>query len=162
MNHKPAVFARRDHVGADDPVGNILVRRYVGAEPVLVLTAEVFSPVLALTKSGLTVFDPVNATTNPKAIPGAWVEFTLIALNSGAGSADPDSIVVTESLPDDVALYVGDIAGPSGGPIEFTDGPGSSASGLMSSSSESCHRNASESTRSADNLAMLCSHELAS
>ena len=109
---------------------NILIRRYVGAEPLLVLTPEIFSPVLALTKSALTVFDPVNSATNPKAIPGAWVEYTLTAINSGAGNADPNSIVVTEPLPVDVALYVGDLAGSNGGPIEFTDGIGSAASGL--------------------------------
>ena len=109
---------------------NILVRRYVGAEPVLILTAEVFSPLLALTKSALTIFDPVNAASNPKAIPGAWVEYTLTALNSGPGFSDADSIVVTEPLPAGVSLFVGDLAGPGSGPVEFTDGVGNRASEL--------------------------------
>jgi hypothetical protein len=109
---------------------NILVRRYVGSEPVLTLTAEAFSPLLALTKSALTVFDPTNLDSNPKAIPGAWVEYTLTALNSGPGISDPDSIVVTEPLPVGVALFVGDLAGPGSGPIEFSDGDGQRASEL--------------------------------
>ncbi len=109
---------------------NILIRRYVAAEPVLVLTPETLSPILALTKSALTVYDPFNATTNAKAIPGAWIEYTLTAVNSGAGSSDPDSVIVTEPLPANVSLFVGDIAGAGSGPIEFVDGVGTAASGL--------------------------------
>jgi len=108
---------------------NILIRRYVGDEPVLTLTAQILSPILALTKSSLTVFDPINATTNAKAIPGAWVEYTLVAVNAGAGSSDPDSLVVTEPLPANVALFVGDLGGGTG-PVEFVDGSGTAASGL--------------------------------
>ena len=109
---------------------NILIRRYVGDEPLLVLTPEILSPILALTKSALTVFDPVNNTLNAKAIPGAWVEYTLTAINSGAGSSDPDSVLVTEPLPATVSLFVGDLGAGGNGPVEFTDGAGSSASGL--------------------------------
>ena len=76
------------------------------------------------------MYDPFNATTNAKAIPGAWIEYTLTAVNSGAGSSDPDSVIVTEPLPANVSLFVGDIAGAGSGPIEFVDGVGTAASGL--------------------------------
>ena len=109
---------------------SILIRRYVGSEPVLSLTAELLSPVLALTKSALTVFDPVNNSVDAKAIPGAWVEYTLTAINSGAGSSDPDSVIVTEPLPTGVSLFVGDLGAGGSGPVDFTDGAGGSASGL--------------------------------
>ena len=111
-------------------IRNIVVRRYVGEEPVLVLTAESLSPTLVLTKSALTVFDPVNLGDNAKAIPGAWVEYSLTASNAGAGSPDPDSVAITEPLPANVALFVGDIAGPNSGPVAFDDGTGAAASGL--------------------------------
>ncbi len=111
-------------------VRNILVRRYVGEEPSLILTPESISPVLALTKSALTVFDPVNTTNNAKAIPGAWVEYVLTAINSGAGSTDTDSLVVVEPLPANVDLFVGDLTGPNSGPVEFSEGTGAAASGL--------------------------------
>jgi len=111
-------------------VRNILVRRYVGQEPVLVLSAEQQSPILVLTKSVLTVFDPVNLNSNAKAIPGAWMEYSLTAANSGVGSSDPDSLSVTDSIPVNVALFVGDLGAPNSGPVEFIDGTGTAASGL--------------------------------
>lgn len=111
-------------------VRGILIRRYVSPEPSLVLTAAPRSPILLLTKSALTVFDPINTVTNAKAIPGSWVEYTLVATNSGSGSSDPDSLTVTEPLPANVALFVGDLTGVNSGPVEFIDGVGAAASGL--------------------------------
>lgn len=43
---------------------------------------------VSLTKSSLTISDPVNLTVNPKAIPGAVVRFTLVASNTGSNTAD--------------------------------------------------------------------------
>ncbi|MEM8814765.1 MAG: hypothetical protein AAGE85_03000 [Pseudomonadota bacterium] len=111
-------------------VRNILVRRYIATEPTLILTAETQSPNLLLTKSVLTVYDPVNLTNDAKAIPGAWIEYSLTAANSGAGSADADSLAVTDPLAANVALFVGDLGAPNSGPVVFTDGAGTSASGL--------------------------------
>ena len=109
---------------------NILMRRYIDPEPVLVLTAEAQPPVLVLQKTLLTVFDPINNTTDPKAIPGSWVDFTITATNSGSGSVDADSLVITDPVPTNVVLFVGDLGGPGSGPVEFTDGAGSASSGL--------------------------------
>ena len=108
----------------------ILIRRYISPEPSLVLTPAPRAPVVLLNKSALTVFDPVNTVSNAKAIPGSWVEYTLVASNSGSGASDPDSLVVTEPLPANVAMFVGDLTGPNTGPVEFIDGTGSAASGL--------------------------------
>jgi hypothetical protein len=111
-------------------VRNILFRRYVFPEPTLTLTPETQPPLLVLQKSARTVFDPVNLGTNPKAVPGSFVDYTILASNYGAGEVDAESLVVTEPLPSTVALYVGDLGAPGGGPVEFTDGVGGSASGL--------------------------------
>ena len=73
-------------------VRNILMRRYVAPEPVLVLTPEAQPPLIVLQKTLLTVFDPVNNNTNPKAIPGAWVEFTISASNAGSGRVERESL----------------------------------------------------------------------
>lgn len=107
---------------------NILIRRYVEPEPQLTLTLDSPRPAIVLQKSLLTVSDPVNDQSNPKAIPGAQIDYTIIASNSGAGSADPDSVSVTDPLPANVSLYVGNLVG--NGPIEFVDGVGSASSGL--------------------------------
>ncbi len=111
-------------------VRNILVRRYIDPEPVLVLDAEVPMPDLVLQKSLQTVYDPINNNVSPKAIPGSWVEYTITAQNTGVGSVDPEGLTVTDPLPANVVLFVGDLDGPGSGPVEFTDGAGAAASGL--------------------------------
>ncbi len=79
-------------------------------------------PDILLLKSVQTFSDPYNGETNPKAIPGAVMLYTISATNQGIGSADPDSVVITDPLPADTALFVGDFDGPGSGPVLFTDG----------------------------------------
>jgi uncharacterized repeat protein (TIGR01451 family) len=57
--------------------------------------------------------------TGPKAIPGAFVQYTIAVLNQGTGTVDADSLVVTDPMPADTALYVDTV---SGDPISFADG----------------------------------------
>ena len=111
-------------------VRNVLMRRYVAPEPVLTLSAETQPPVIVLQKSVNAVYDPVNNTSNAKAIPGSWVEYTFVATNSGSGSIDSESLLVTDPLAANVELFVGDLGLPGSGPVEFTDGIGPAASGL--------------------------------
>ncbi len=75
---------------------------------------------LLVSKIARTISDPVNGTTNPKAIPGAVVEYTVGVSNQGLGPVDVDSLVITDPLPPDTALFV-DTSG--GDPIVFVDGP---------------------------------------
>ena len=83
-------------------------------------------PVLLVSKIALTVSDPINGSSNPKAIPGATVQYTLGVSNQGPGPVDSDSIVITDPLPPEVALYV---ATGGGDPVQFIDGPVSSGLG---------------------------------
>ncbi len=48
----------------------------------------VSAPTLTVTKAEVVISDPVNGTTNPKAIPGATVEYTLTIVNTGATTAN--------------------------------------------------------------------------
>lgn len=114
----------------DARVRNVLIRRYIEPEPLLLLTPEAQPPALVLQKNLLTVFDPINNTTNPKAIPGSWVDYTITASNTGTGDVDDGTTVITDPLPADVALFVGDLGSPGSGPVEFTDGVGAASSGL--------------------------------
>ena len=52
------------------------------------------------------ISDPVNLTTNPKAIPGATIQY-CIAVSNATGSADATDIVVTDDLPFDVTFLSG-------------------------------------------------------
>ena len=50
-----------------------------------------------LTKSSVVISDPINGTENPKAIPGAVVEYTITLINTG--TADATNVVITDELP---------------------------------------------------------------
>ena len=114
----------------DARVRNILMRRYISPEPALALAPETQPPALIMQKTLLTAFDPVNGTTNPKAIPGSYVDYTITASNSGAGAVDAETVAITDPLPATVSLFVGDLGLPDSGPVEFTDGLGAASSGL--------------------------------
>jgi len=83
-------------------------------------------PEISLAKTLITLSDPVNGTSNPKAIPNAVLEYTLKAINSGAGPADSNSIVLSDAIPSNTSLYVNDISGAGTGPVRFVDGTPSS------------------------------------
>lgn len=52
---------------------------------------------LTVTKSSAVISDPSNSTTNPKAIPGAIIEYTITVANASA-TATATNITVTDSL----------------------------------------------------------------
>ena len=78
--------------------------------------------ILSTTKAWVVLSDPQNGTTNPKAIPGALIQYSITVTNSGPGQVDPGTVVVTDPLPTQIQAYV------AGTPITFTDG--AVASGL--------------------------------
>ena len=77
-------------------------------------------PFLLVTKIAQTISDPFNGTTNPKAVPGAEVRYTISVTNQGLGPVDSDSLVITEVVPANTDLYVDTT---SGDPMQFIDGP---------------------------------------
>ena len=83
-------------------------------------------PTLVVTKSAVPVFDPINLTVDPRAIPGGVVEYTITIENQGAGVVDTDSLVISDPLPVYACLLVGDIAASGSGPVAFVDGAPSS------------------------------------
>jgi uncharacterized repeat protein (TIGR01451 family) len=58
---------------------------------------------LTLVKSSRVILDPVNNATNPKAIPGATIEY-CIAVTNAAGGADAAAVNVTDTLPAQVTF----------------------------------------------------------
>ena len=77
---------------------------------------------LLVQKTVVTVDDPVNGSMNPKAIPGANVQYTIRVTNTGTGSVDADTVVISDTLPLKLELFVNDIGGPGSGPALFVDG----------------------------------------
>ena len=84
-------------------------------------------PSLTHLKTVAVTSDPVNGTTNPKYIPGAEALYTLRVTNSGAGSVDSNTVIITDPLPANTMLFVGDLGAAGSGPIVFVDGSPSSA-----------------------------------
>lgn len=77
-------------------------------------------PNLVILKSVQVQSDPINGSTNPKAIPGASMLYTVMATNQGYGTADV--VTIEDPVPADGELFVADLGGPGSGPVAFTDG----------------------------------------
>ena len=54
-------------------------------------------------------------------LPGAAVEYEIEVANTGGGAADAGSLFIADELPDEVELFLGDIAGAGSGPVVFTE-----------------------------------------
>lgn len=83
-------------------------------------------PIMTLLKSAQTFSDPINLMTNPKAIPGAFVTYSMTVMNSGGGSVDGGTTVISDPIPANTAMFVGDIGAVGSGPVLFSQGAASS------------------------------------
>ncbi|MFN0039578.1 MAG: hypothetical protein ACKVP2_08720 [Burkholderiales bacterium] len=68
---------------------------------------DVVTASIAVVKSATVVSDPFNGTTNPKAIPGAVIEYCLDVNNTGATAAT--AIVLTDAIPANTTFVSGSI-----------------------------------------------------
>jgi len=87
-------------------------------------------PQLNLSKNSSIIRDPVNATTNPKAIPGALQGYALRLNNEGRIPLDNDKVVLTDTVPVNTSILVQSSVNYPEPPFTFTDGAGAAASGL--------------------------------
>jgi uncharacterized repeat protein (TIGR01451 family) len=88
-------------------------------------TVVIPQPSLTILKTSAVIWDPVNITNNPKRIPLAVVRYDVTVTNSGPGTVDSGTLVITDPLPAEGAMYVSTALGP---PIVFANG--TPASGL--------------------------------
>jgi hypothetical protein len=86
-------------------------------------------PDFAVTKSVTIEQDPVNGTTNPLGIPGAWAIYSIQVTNTGQGQADGGTVEIGDVLDANTSLFTGNFDG-AGSPFEFIDGSGAAASGV--------------------------------
>ena len=68
-------------------------------------TLNVATAALTVRKTSVVISDPVNGTTNPKAIPGAVIEYCVIVANGGGTSAD--TLSITDPIPANTVYSVG-------------------------------------------------------
>jgi uncharacterized repeat protein (TIGR01451 family) len=76
-------------------------------------------PSLTILKSSQVLSDPVNNTTFPKRIPQAVVRYDVTVTNSGPGTVDSGTLVITDAIPADASMYV---STSSGDPVVFANG----------------------------------------
>ncbi len=78
---------------------------------------------LSVSKVSSVIADPVNGTNNPKAIPGATIQYLITVANSGTSATDANSVVVRDDGPADAKMC---LISRTGGPIIFNEPGGSS------------------------------------
>jgi uncharacterized repeat protein (TIGR01451 family) len=89
-------------------------------------TLTVALPNLTVVKASTVYSDPFNGTTNPKAIPGSLVTYTVAVSNTGAGPVDNNTVIIVDPIPANTDLFVNDLGGVGSGPVAFADGAPSS------------------------------------
>ena len=102
-------------------VGGIITPRPGDSITCIITNTSVSTAILVIQKTSTVISDPVNGTTNPKAIPGAIIEYTITVRNEGNRAVDANSLVILDLMPDEMALVPGT-------PVTFTNG--STTSGL--------------------------------
>ncbi|UAB76861.1 DUF11 domain-containing protein [Erythrobacter sp. SCSIO 43205] len=83
---------------------------------------SVAGALVSVVKSSRIVSDPVNGTTNPKAIPGAVIEY-CIAVTNASGAAAATAVTVSDDLPADVTFTAGSGIFVDGTATVDTSGP---------------------------------------
>jgi uncharacterized repeat protein (TIGR01451 family) len=81
---------------------------------------------LSVLKTSAVFSDPVNNTSDPKAIPRAIMEYNILVSNNGVSDTDTESVFVTDTVPPETKLCLSDLDGAGSGPIRFNDGSPSS------------------------------------
>ena len=87
-------------------------------------------PQLNLAKNSTIIRDPVNGTSNPKAIPGALQSYDLRLNNEGRIPLDNDEVSISDTIPANTSLFVQSSVNYPEPLFTFTDGAGAAASGL--------------------------------
>ncbi len=87
---------------------------------------------LSVVKSALVISDPVNNTTNPKAIPGALVRYTILVTNNGAAAAT--AVTLSDSIPTNTKYEAGTMTLNSAALTDAADTDGGATTGAPVSS----------------------------
>ncbi len=127
-----ALSASAIGVQIDEDIDNDAERAHIAEDVGIIAFERAFRwrpfPDLVLTTTLVSISDETGASL-PKSIPGAVLEYQVTVTNTGRGSSDADTVVVTDAVPAGTELFVGDLDG-SGNPIIYIDGTSPNASGL--------------------------------
>ena len=73
---------------------------------------EVSAADITVSKTSKILWDPINGTDKPKAIPGAIVEY-CIAVANASGGADATGVAISDTIPADLTYYSSLASGPA-------------------------------------------------
>mgnify|MGYP003651628361 CR=1 FL=1 len=73
---------------------------------------EVSAADITVSKTSKILWDPINGTVKPKAIPGAIVEY-CIAVANASGGADATGVAISDTIPADLTYYNTLATGPA-------------------------------------------------
>ncbi|MFH1864928.1 MAG: hypothetical protein ABIK85_03520 [Candidatus Eisenbacteria bacterium] len=79
----------------------------------------VVTATIGVAKSSVVVTDPINGATNPKAIPGATVRYTITVSNSG--SAGATNVVIVDAIPTNTTYSAGTMTLDASGLTDAAD-----------------------------------------
>jgi len=68
---------------------------------------KVVTATIAVVKSSTVISDPVNGTSNPKALPGAVIQYCLVVNNTGSASAT--GVTLSDAIPSNTTYVAGSI-----------------------------------------------------
>jgi uncharacterized repeat protein (TIGR01451 family) len=102
----------------------------------------VSAPVLSVNKNSLVISDPVEGSSNPKAIPGAVLQYCIVVANAASAGTSASNINITDVLPSAVTYKSGTVVLNA-----VVTGSGASATcGSGTAGSDSTNFNSSTST----------------
>jgi uncharacterized repeat protein (TIGR01451 family) len=100
---------------------------------------QVSAALLTVTKTAVVYSDPYNGTTNPKAIPGAVITYTITVAN-GPGAATATNVTISDSLNAEITSVPAHLAFAT----QFTDGVNACAAGQGIVVNNTCNTNLSD------------------
>lgn len=67
-------------------------------------TYEVAAAAISVSKTSTVLWDPISGNTNPKAIPGAVIEYCIAVANAASGAA-ATGVAISDTIPANVSYY---------------------------------------------------------
>ncbi len=100
-------------------VGGTITPRLGDVVTCTITNTRLSTAVLVVDKTSVVISDPINGAVNPKAVPGAIIEYAITVRNVGQRAVDASTIVILDIMPPGMAFATGT-------PVTFTNGAPSS------------------------------------
>ena len=76
---------------------------------------------IAIQMSSEIVHSPVPAAATRRVVQGAIVDHSIVVTGPSVGASPPTFFILSNPIPDEMALFVGDLGNVGSGPVAFVD-----------------------------------------